>query len=122
MTKIAQQVSLAGIELRRRTAVPLLSQLAEALRTSILQCQLRPGGRLPSTRLLATEFGVSRNTVMNTYAQLLKEGYLEARVGSGTCVARSLRNEVPPIIVASPHASSRAGTPRRNVLSLCDRH
>ena len=122
MTKIAQQVSLAGIELRRRSAVPLLNQLAEALRTSILQGQLRPGGRLPSTRLLATEFGVSRNTVMNAYAQLLNEGYLEARVGSGTCVARSLPNEVPPIIVATPHASSRSGTPRRNVLSLSGRH
>jgi GntR family transcriptional regulator/MocR family aminotransferase len=94
MTKTARQVSLAGIELNRRSAVPLSNQLYEALRQSILRGQLRPGARLPSTRLLAPELGISRNTAMSAYAQLLGEGYVEARVGSGTCVARALPGEV----------------------------
>src|SRR5438270_6291868 len=72
----------------------LTKALYDELRHSILHGQLQPGTRLPSTRALAEERGVSRNTVLNAYEQLLAEGYLEARVGSGTCVARSLPEEL----------------------------
>jgi len=70
--------------------MPLTQALYDELRQSILGGQLLPGTRLPSTRALAEERGVSRNTVLNAYEQLLAEGYVEARVGSGTCVARAL--------------------------------
>src|SRR5256885_6868926 len=72
----------------------LTQGLYDELRHAILHGQLQPGTRLPSTRTLAEERGVSRNTVLNAYEQLLAEGYLEARVGSGTCVARSLPEEL----------------------------
>jgi GntR family transcriptional regulator/MocR family aminotransferase len=74
--------------------MPLTQELYDELRQSILGGQLLPGTRLPSTRALAEERGVSRNTVLNAYEQLLAEGYVEARVGSGTCVARALPEEL----------------------------
>jgi DNA-binding transcriptional MocR family regulator len=55
-----------------------------AYRTSIVDGSLRPGQRIPSTRVLASELGVSRFPVLNAYAQLLAEGYFESRVGAGT--------------------------------------
>lgn len=55
---------------------------------------LRVGQRVPSTRALAFELKISRLPVLNAYAQLLAEGYLEARVGSGTFVCRTLPNQL----------------------------
>src|SRR5262245_51150177 len=72
---------------------PLFRQVYGGLRAAILNGQLAPGGRLPATRTLAGELGVSRNTVVGAYEQLLAEGYLEGRVGSGTYVARTLPEE-----------------------------
>ena len=94
MSKTAEHVPLAGVEIDRRHPTPLAAQLYEGLRHAILRGQLRPGDRLPSTRLLATDFGVARNTVTGAYEQLLAEGYVESKVGSGTCVARSLPDEL----------------------------
>src|SRR5256885_12019185 len=56
----------------------LTQGLYDELRHAILHGQLQPGTRLPSTRALAEERGVSRNTVLNAYEQLLSEGYVEA--------------------------------------------
>jgi len=70
--------------------VPLYKQLYERLRGEILVGQLERGARLPSTRTLASELGVSRSTTVLAYQQLLLEGYLEGRMGQGTVVARSL--------------------------------
>lgn len=57
------------------------------------------GMKLPSTRALAEELNISRNTVLNAYRQLLAEGYLESREGSGTFVARVL----PELLLSAPH-------------------
>ncbi len=84
---------LPGLTLAPHRDRPLARQLAAALRESILTGQLRPGARLPSTRLLAGELGVSRNTVLEAYAELLAEGYLEGQVGSGTFVSPLLPDE-----------------------------
>lgn len=73
---------------------PLYAQLYNRLREAILGGRLRAGVRLPSTRELASELGISRNTVMNAYDQLQSEGYLEGRVGFGTCVSSSLPDEL----------------------------
>jgi GntR family transcriptional regulator/MocR family aminotransferase len=70
--------------------VPLYKQLYARLRGAILEGQLERGARLPSTRALASELGVSRTTTALAYEQLLLEGYLESRVGQGTAVARQL--------------------------------
>jgi len=69
---------------------PLHQQATRALRESILTGRLGPGGRLPATRSLARELGLSRNTLLQAYEQLTDEGYLVARTGSGTYVAETL--------------------------------
>jgi len=94
MPKTAEHVTLAGVDLDRRRPGSLDTQLYEGLRHAVLRGQIRPGERLPSTRALAADLGVSRNTVSSAYEQLLAEGYIEAKVGSGTCVARSLPDEL----------------------------
>jgi GntR family transcriptional regulator/MocR family aminotransferase len=60
--------------------------LYDALRTEILEGRLRPGARLPATRDLAAQYGLSRGTVVNAFDALRSEGYVVGRVGSGTRV------------------------------------
>jgi GntR family transcriptional regulator/MocR family aminotransferase len=83
----------AGRTLRARTE--------HALREAVRGGRLPPGTRLPATRALATELGVSRGVVVDAYAQLAAEGYLDTRRGGGTRVA-----EAP-----APAPSSVGGTP-----------
>ena len=75
------------IELDRTTAEPLHRQLADGLRTAIRTGRLAPHTRMPSTRVLATDLGVSRRLVVDAYSQLVAEGFLLSRHGSGTRVA-----------------------------------
>jgi len=83
-------VALPALGLDRASDVPLHRQLYEVLRQAILEGRLRPGARLPSTRTLAAELGISRNTVLAAVAQLTDEGYLQGRVGAGTTVRGTL--------------------------------
>lgn len=85
--------SLLELQLERNHAQPLHRQLYDGLREAILQRRIPGGTRLPATRTLAQELGLSRNTVLNAFEQLLAEGYLEARVGDGTYVADNLPDE-----------------------------
>ena len=78
------------IRIDRNAAVALHRQIYDAVRTAISEGRLRPGQQIPSSRLLAKELEVSRLPVLNAYAQLLAEGYLTARVGSGTAVSSQL--------------------------------
>lgn len=77
----------------------LYDQIYRALRGQILRGRLAAGSRVPATRDLSADQGVSRNVAMMAYRQLLDEGYLVARQGSGTFVAsvlpRSLTNATP---------------------------
>ena len=54
----------AGISLDSGSRHPMYCQLYEALRHAILECRIRPGQRLPASRTMAKELGVSRNTVL----------------------------------------------------------
>ena len=63
--------------------------LEDALRAAIREGRLAAGTRLPSTRALAGDLGLSRGTVVEAFAQLAAEGYLDARHGAGTWVADS---------------------------------
>lgn len=78
------------VSLDARLADPLHRQLYESVRAAIVGGRLRPGVRLPSTRALAEQLDVSRNTAMTAFDQLLAEGYLVGRAGSGTYVAAAL--------------------------------
>src|SRR3982750_2845104 len=82
------------LTLREDSREPLHRQLYRELREAVLNGRLPPGSRLPSTRTVASELGVSRNTVMGAFDQLLAEGYLEGKVGSGTYVAEKLPEEL----------------------------
>jgi len=71
------------------------------LREKILTGFLLPGDRLPSTRVLADDVNLARNTVVNAYNQLLSEGFLDSTVGSGTIVSASLPEELTGTISSS---------------------
>ncbi|OIK04972.1 PLP-dependent aminotransferase family protein [Streptomyces monashensis] len=76
--------------------------LTDALRDAVRTGRLAPGTRLPSSRSLATDLGIARNTVAEAYADLVAEGWLTARQGSGTRVAE----------LAATAPSGRAAGPR----------
>ncbi|MFE9677725.1 PLP-dependent aminotransferase family protein [Streptomyces sp. NPDC006259] len=81
--------------------------LERALRDAVRGGRLAPGTRLPATRRLATEVGISRNTVKAAYDQLVAEGYLTARQGSGTRVAA-----LPATAAEPPATAARTREPR----------
>jgi GntR family transcriptional regulator / MocR family aminotransferase len=85
---------VAAIPFDRESSVPYYTQIYESFRAAILSGRLGPGERLPSTRSLATELAISRLPVLMAFQQLLSEGYLVGKVGSGTYVADPLPNVI----------------------------
>ena len=104
------------LHIDRSSGAPLHRQIYDALRGAILDGLLRPGQRVPSTRALAVELHVSRLPVLSAYDQLLHEGYLVGRVGSGTYVSAALpddllRSSGPPAATIRPRAVRRVPRP-----------
>ena len=93
MKKVASGFSPV-IAVDRKAAKPLHKQIYDAYRATIVGRNLRAGQQIPSTRALASELGISRIPVLTAYAQLLAEGYFEARVGAGTFVCSSLPEQL----------------------------
>ena len=93
---------LPPIAIVHRTKTPMYRQLYDWFRRAIIDGQMRPGQRVPSTRGLAAELKISRIPVLNAYEQLLAEGYFQTFVGAGTCVARSIPEDTlnPPALKA----------------------
>ena len=89
------------LPLERAPGRLLRTQLEERLRTAIRTGTLSPGTVLPSTRLLAGDLGLSRGVVVEAFAQLVAEGYLEARGGSVTRVAAQARQSAGVDAVAT---------------------
>ena len=83
------------------------AQLARALKSAVLHGQLKAGSRLPATRVLATELGISRNTVLTAYEMLCAEQLATAVVGSGTFVAASMAPSATPGGKAAVPAQTR---------------
>ena len=75
---------------------PHYSQLTRAMKSAIQDGRLTAGARLPPTRVLAEELGLSRITVLTAYEQLRAEGYIIGRVGSGSFVSASRTDPMPP--------------------------
>lgn len=94
MAKYSSAIPNGLINLDDKSRTPLYRQLYDSLRRAILAGQLAPGTRLQSSREMAAELKVSRNTVVNAFEQLLAEGYLEGQVGSGTYVSRALPEDL----------------------------
>lgn len=76
-----------GFEIDHSSGLSNGKQLENQIREAILIGKLLAGDRLPPTRTLAKDMQIARNTVIQAYEQLLAEGYLDAREGSGTYVA-----------------------------------
>src|SRR5215813_8023988 len=94
MAKRSTAAPFASVPLEDSSSIPLYYQVYQRLRAAILLGQLAPGTRLPSTRQMAADLGVSRNTMMSAFDQLMAEGYVEGRVGAGTFVSPTLPEEL----------------------------
>ncbi|MGQ0710697.1 MAG: MocR-like pyridoxine biosynthesis transcription factor PdxR [Rhodoferax sp.] len=101
------ELLLTEIErLREHADLPLHRQLYEALRRAMLDGRLSAGDRLPSSRELSMDLGLSRNTVVAALNQLCVEGYLLSRVGSGTYVSDTLPRRTGRMRAAAPPAAA----------------
>jgi GntR family transcriptional regulator / MocR family aminotransferase len=109
----ASSALLPVISVDRSARRPLHRQIYESFRANIVEGNLTPGQQVPSTRALAAELKVSRIPVLAGYAQLLAEGYFEARVGAGTFVCRSLPDQVAAGERREMSAAPRRSAPRR---------
>src|SRR5262245_3829824 len=89
-------------QLDRGSRTPLTRQIYMQVRSAVLSGALCPGTRVPSSRAMASKLGVARASVVSAYEQLLAEGYVESRRGSGTFISGHLTRL----------ASRRRGAPR----------
>ena len=110
MTAFSEVKRLVSPRLDSDAPAPLYRQLYDRLRRAILSGNLGPGSKLPSTREMALELGIARNTVMTAYEQLLTEGYVEGELGSGTYVSKALPEH---LLNACLPGRPGAGTPGR---------
>ncbi|MFV0134086.1 PLP-dependent aminotransferase family protein [Streptomyces sp. HMX87] len=114
---MAEPWATLGIDLHLEPTGPGLRRgLTDALREAVRTGRLAPGTRLPSSRTLAADLGIARNTVADAYAGLVAEGWLTARQGSGTRVADRpvtvpAADALRPRDPARPAYDLRPGTP-----------
>ena len=98
----------SGVDLHLDVTGPRVrAGLEDALRDAVRTGRLPPGARLPSSRALAGDLGIARNTVADAYGQLVAEGWLVARRGSGTRVAE----RAPEQAAATPTREEATGPP-----------
>ena len=100
---------LPPITLDAHSKAPLYRQIAVWFQRAIVDGQLRPGQRVPSTRALADQLRISRIPVLGAYELLIAEGYLRPFVGAGTCVSESI-----PDGVFAPARRESASTAEEN--------
>src|SRR5262245_21971782 len=101
----------------RDAKTPAYLWLYDALRAEILEGRLRPGTRLPATRDLALQHGLSRGTIVNAFEQLKAEGYVEGTIGSGTFVTKVLPEDLLRVRKDVLAREMAADKPRRRRLS-----
>ena len=96
-----------AIPLNRDSSTSLQNQLSAVLKERIRSGIIASGTSLPSTRELAKDLGISRNTVVNAYDRLLGEGYLESRPRSGVFVNSGLHGAASRNTKSKPSRSAR---------------
>lgn len=109
---------MLGLRLDRTSALSLPQQLSRGIRERVLAGRLLRGEALPPSRVLAGELGVSRNVVVQAFEQLVAEGYLTSRVGSGTFVAELAVPRAAPRPAPAPAPSRPAGPVPRTAISF----
>lgn len=119
MTKRKSGALLTLIRIDRESKAPLFRQIEDQLRSAVLAGSLPGGTRLPSSRALAADLGVSRQTVVQVLESLEAEGFLEMRHGSGTFVASTVPQHVPHRFQRqAEHRLTAAAAPRVSGLGL----
>ncbi len=88
-SKHHQRFEFESLSIDHTSEEPLFRQLEKQLRSAIWDGYLRTNERLPSSRRLALQLNIARNTVINAYEQLITEGFLFSQRGSGTRVAQN---------------------------------
>jgi GntR family transcriptional regulator/MocR family aminotransferase len=107
------QQTISDIAIDRRAVTPLFRQVYAAISSSIVDGRLPAGARLPASRALAEQLGLSRTVVVAAYEQLLAEGYATGRIGSGTYVAPDLpERPAGRASVAKARRAEGSGAPR----------
>ena len=103
MSKQIDEIPLLTLNINFSSKIPLYKQLYESIRNSIIDGKFSVGQKLPGTRTLATELKISRYTVSTAFQQLLIEGYIKGKPGSGSYI-----NEIPdkPLQFKSKGSSS----------------
>ena len=105
---MAKAWAISGVDLHLELAGHRVrAGLETALREAVQTGRLAPGTRLPSSRALAADLGIARNTVAEAYAQLVAEGWLTAAQGSGTRVASTSVVLPVPAADGQPPAGTR---------------
>jgi GntR family transcriptional regulator/MocR family aminotransferase len=113
---MAKQTATLPLVLPPREAdVPASRWLGSVLRAEILGGRVRPGARLPATRDLAKQYGLSRGTIVSAFEQLKAEGYLEGSVGSGTYVKEVVPDHLLRAARTGDARSSPAPLPPRRL-------
>jgi GntR family transcriptional regulator / MocR family aminotransferase len=92
-----------------------------ALRAAILEGRLHPGASLPATRDLATQYRLSRGTIVNAVEQLKSEGYVQGRTGSGTYVSNTLPDELLQVRSNAKPPLPQEKTKPRNISAYAKR-
>src|ERR1700740_718482 len=97
------QSSVAGLDIHLdRPGGRVRDSMMEGIRDAIRSGRLLPGTRLPSSRALATDLGVARNTVARAYAELIAEGWLTSQHGSATLVSQRAGEVVRSVSAPPP--------------------
>ena len=113
----ASRAELSGVDLHLDlSGTRVRAGLESGLRDAVRDGRLRPGTRLPSSRALAADLGIARNTVAEVYSQLVAEGWLTAQTGAGTSVAPRRAPDQGAAAAARPEVAMprydlRAGVP-----------
>jgi GntR family transcriptional regulator/MocR family aminotransferase len=100
-----------GARLERGTTEPMYRQVLRLVQQAILTGQLAPGTKLPSSRTLAEDLDIARNTVLRVYDQLTAEGYVLSTTGSGTYVADTRPDAAAMRVKPSGRTAQPAVTP-----------
>jgi GntR family transcriptional regulator/MocR family aminotransferase len=100
----------------REPETPVYRWIYAALRTEILEGRLRPGSRLPSSRDLASQYRLSRGTIVTAFEQLKWEGYIEGTIGSGSYVSKVLPEQLLNVTTARAELHTfRSGTQAKSL-------
>ena len=109
--------AISAFVIAHKSGEPIGRQIYRALRQGIIEGRCSPGERLPASRTLAVELGVSRATVVGVYDQLVAEGFAQGRRGSGLFVSNIGQVEFaaapPSAAIPTRRATAARNIPRR---------